>query len=313
MLTRRLLPVAPLLLGCVPSAFGQMPKRLEKCLPYPTLAQEIREREPAPREHKVRVHVMRAEFDSNDGVPPDAQDEISAELQSDVFEPNADSPYLKDLANEIAEVRGREAFRNRGYFKATATAELIPLQTEGPDISVVVAIRATLGPQYRTGDIRIESADPDSPLTIPPELLRGLIPLQRGDLFSVERIRTGMQNLALAYGREGYVDMTPVPDTTVDDAHGTIDLLVRIDQQVPYRVGSIEFLGVNAVTQAKLMESLPKPGEIFDSTKLDEFFKVNQTILSPDASKDDVILERDNKMKTVRILFDFRECPQNGN
>ena len=265
----------------------------------------------------MRVHVIRVEFDSNDGIPPDAQDEISAELRSHVFDRNTDRVFLKNslksLADEIAEVGVRGAFRNRGYFKATATAELTPFQTEDPDISVVVAIRATLGAQYRTGNIRIDSADRDSPLSISPEVLRGLIPLQRGDLFSVERIRTGMQNLALAYGREGYVDMTAEPDTAVDDARRTIDLVVRIDQQVQYRVGSIEFLGVNVVTQAKLMESLPKPGEIFDRTKLDEFFKVNRTILPPDASREDVSVERQNKTRTVRISFDLRACPQHPN
>jgi len=52
------------------------------------------------------------------------------------------------------------------------------------------------------------------------------------------------------------------------------------------------------------MESLPKPGEVFDRTKLDEFFKINRTILPPDVSRDDVNVERDNKMRTVRILFD---------
>jgi len=78
-------------------------------------------------------------------------------------------------------------------------------------------------------------------------------------------------------------------------------------------VGSIEFLGVNAVTREKLMESLPKPGEVFDRTKLDEFFKINRTILPPDVSRDDVNVERDSKMRTVRILFDLRVCPQRSN
>ena len=61
------------------------------------------------------------------------------------------------------------------------------------------------------------------------------------------------------------------------------------------------------------MESLPKPGEVFDATKLNEFFKVNRTILPPDASRDDVRVERDNKMRTVRIVFDLRVRPQPGN
>jgi outer membrane translocation and assembly module TamA len=311
MLPRGLLPVVPLFLACLPSALGQLPKKLEKCLPYPTLAQEIREMQSEPG--RLRVHVIRLDFDSNDGVPADAQEEISTELRSNVIEPDADSAYLKDLANEIAEVGVRGALRNRGYFKATATANLTALQTQGADISVVVAIRATLGPQYRMGNLRVESADSGEPLAISPEVLRGLIPLQKGELFNVEMVRTGLQNLSLAYGRAGYVDMTPEPETEIDNDRTTIDLTLRIDQQAQYRVGSIELLGVSAVTRQRLMESLPKPGEVFDSTKLNEFFKVNRAILPPDVSRDDVTVERDIKMRTVRVLFDLRVCPQHSN
>jgi outer membrane protein assembly factor BamA len=313
-LPRRSLSVVLVLVVCIPCAFGQLPKRLEKCLPYPTLAQEIRAMQPArPAPPRVKVHVTRVEFDPNDGIPADAQEEISGKLQGRMFEPALDSAYLNDLENEIADVGVRGTLRDRGYFKVTATAKLTPLWREGIDISVVVIVSATLGLQYRTGDIRIESADESNPLVISPEVLRGLIPLQRGELFSVESVRTGLENLGRAYGREGYVDMTPEPDTEVDEARGVVDLVVRVDQQVQYRVGSIEFLGVNAVARDKLQESLPKPGEVFDSSKLNEFFKVNRAILPEDASRDDVNVRRDNKMRTVKILFDFRVCPQHSN
>ena len=311
---RRSVTVVPLLIVYIPFAFGQLPKRVEKCLPYPTLAQEIREMQPAsPVPPQVRVHVIRVDFDSNDGIPADAQREISEELRSDVFEPDADSAYLKDLANEIAEVRVREALRDRGYFKATGTAKLTPVHTKGADISVIVTIRATPGLQYRTGNIRIESTDSDSPLAIVPEILRNLILLQRGELFSTALVRAGLENLGRAYRREGYVDMTPEPDTEVDDDSRTIDLVIKIDQQVQYRVGSIEFLGVNSLTREKLMESLPKPGEVFDKTKLDEFFKLNRAILPPDASWEDVNVRRDLKTRTLAIVFDFRTCPPTPN
>ena len=311
MLARRLLLLAYLFMACTRCAFGQLPKRLEKCLPYPTLAQEIREKQPEPK--RVRVHVIRVEFDPNDGIPADAQQEIADELRPRVFEPEADSPYLKDLADEIAEVTVRGALRDRGYFKPSTTAKLTVLQSEGEDISVIVSIEATPGTQYRTGDIRIVSTDADRPLTMSPEALRALIPLQKGELFNVERVRTGLDNLTKAYLREGYVDMTPEPDTAVDDALRTVELVVKVDEQVQYRVGSIEFLGVDSMTREKLLESLPKPGEIFDAAKLDEFFKVNRAILPSDASRDDVAVERQNKMRTVRIVFDLRVCPQPSN
>jgi hypothetical protein len=105
--------------------------------------------------------------------------------------------------------------------------------------------------------------------------------------------------------------MTPAPETQVDEERRTVDLVVKIDQQAQYRVGSIEFLGVESMTREKLLESLPKPGEVFDSTKLNEFFKVNRAILSSDASRDDMSVRRDDKTRMVAILFDFRTCPPN--
>ena len=301
---------ACVLVTCIPCASGQLPKRLEKCLPYPTLAQEIRDTQPAPK--RVRVHVIRVDFDSNDGVPADAQGEISQELRSRVFEADAGSA-LKNLADEIAEVGVRGALRDRGYFKATATAQLTELWREGEDVSVAVAIRRTSGPQYRTGDIRIESTDSGNPLVISFEILRSLVPIHRGELFSTAKVRTGLENIGSAYGREGYVDMSSEVDTQVDVDSRTIDMVIKIDQQMQYRVGSIEFLGVSAGTQERLMKSLPKPGDVFDASKLNEFFKVNRTILPPDASRDDVKVECDNKMRTVRIVFDLRVCPQQAN
>lgn len=316
MWVRSSVTVVPLFIVYIPCAFGQLPKRVEKCLPYPTLGQEIREMQPTgPVAPQVRVRVIRVEFDSKDGVPAGAREEISAELRNRnrVFEPDANTAYLNDLANEIAEVGVRGALRNRGFFKATAMAKLTPLQSEGADISVVVSISATPGPQYRTGDIRIVPTDSTSPLAMRPEVLRRLIPLQRGEVFSTGRVRAGLWQLTRAYWREGYLDMTPEPATEVDDDSRTIDLVIKIDQQVQYRVGSIEFLGVNSLTREKLMESLPKPGEVFDRTKLEEFFRLNRAILPFDASEDDLNVKRDLKTRTVAILFDFRTCPPTSN
>jgi len=312
MSARGWLPVVPLFVVCIPSAFGQLPKRVEKCLPYPTLAQEIREMQPAdPLPPRVRVRVISVEFDAKDGIPANAREEISAELRTHVFQRDTEIA-LDDLANEIAEVDVRGALQNRGYFKATAAAKLTTIESKGTEISVAVTISAQPGPQYRAGNIRVESADVSS-LQFSPAVLRGLIPLQIGDLFNVETIRTGLDNLRLAYVREGYVDMTAEPDTAIDEANGTIDMVVKINQEAQYRVGTIELLGVNTVTQKKLLESLPKSGQVFDGTQLEDFFKVNRAILPSDVSRDDVNVRRNPKSKTVAILFDFRTCPPHSN
>ena len=259
------------------------------------------------------MHVIRVEFDSKDGIPANVREEISTELRSHVFEREANTAYLNDLADEIAEVGVGGALQNRGFFRARAVAKLTALRSDGADIPVAITISATPGTQYRTRNVRFESADSDFPLGIGAEVLRGLIPLREGELFNVERVRTGMENLTLAYGREGYVDMVPEPKFKIDEGHQIIDLVFRIDQGTQYRVGSIEFLGVNSVTREKLMESLSKSGDIFDAARLEVFFKVNRATLPSDASRDDVKITRDVRTKTVALLFDFRTCPRDSN
>jgi outer membrane protein assembly factor BamA len=314
MSARGLLAVIPLFALCIQPALGQLPKRVEKCLPYPTLAQEIRDMQPAdPVAPAVTVRVNHVEFDRHDGIPEDAKEEISEDLRSHVFHPDAHTAYLlDDLANEIAEVAVRGALQNRGYFKATPAAKLTTTDDQGTEISVAAILSAEPGPQYRAGDIRVESADGSS-LQFSPAVLRGLIPLQTGDLFNVGAIRTGLDNLRRAYVREGYVDMTAEPVFDLDEAHETIDMVLKINQQAQYRIGSIELLGVNAATQQKLLKSLPKSGEIFDGTRIEDFLKVNRSILPPDVSKDDVNVSRDLKARTVAILFDLRTCPPHSN
>src|SRR5215469_12337161 len=148
----------------------------------------------------------------------------------DIFSPIRMNDWAEQVRNNYAKSTG---LLESAIFKMTRTAKLTPLQTEGADINVVVTISATSGPQYRTGDIRIEPTD-GNPLTISPEVLRHLIPLQRGELFSTKRVRAGLEELARAYGREGYVDMTAEPETEVDDERKTIDLVSKIDQSSLY-------------------------------------------------------------------------------
>jgi outer membrane translocation and assembly module TamA len=316
MLARRFLPVLSLFVVFVPPATGQLPKRVERCLPYPTLVQEIREMqapEPEPpqvaHEPQVSVHVVRVEFNLEDGIPANFRGEISTRMQSQVFERYSSAAHLKELAEEIAEVGVAGALQNRGFYRARATVKLTALESKGADIDVAATIRVTPGTQYRTGEVRFESADDDVPLSISAEVLRELIPLQSGELFSAENVRMGVENLTRAYSREGYVDMVPVPKTAIDEGLKTIDLVYRIYQGPRYRVGSIEILGMDTVTREKLLESLPKPGEVFDRVRLEEFLTVNRAILPSDASRDDAGIRRDERTKTMAVLLDFRTCP----
>src|SRR5438094_675533 len=53
-------------------------------------------------------------------------------------------------------------------------------------------------------------------------------------------------------GSNGYIDATPEPDTTIYEKYSRIDLLIKMDQQKPYRIAKLEFVGLPTKTQSEL-------------------------------------------------------------
>src|SRR5256885_8404469 len=161
MLLRRLLTGSAILLSFPTAPIAQLPKRLERCLPNPTLAQEIRDMQKEVEPEKVTLHVTHVEFDSKSGIPLELQREISTRMLGATFEEDADTDYLKEAASEIAEVVVREALQNKGYFRVLANAKLNVLRAEGPDVQVAAPVSTELGSQYWLGEIQFVTADPD--------------------------------------------------------------------------------------------------------------------------------------------------------
>ena len=69
------------------------------------------------------------------------------------------------------------------------------------------------GLQYTLGEITFKNNKVISDVAA----LRGLFPINDGDIFSREKIAKGLENLRKAYGDRGYINFTSVPDTKFDD------------------------------------------------------------------------------------------------
>ncbi len=151
---------------------------------------------------KVTLHVARVEFDSKSGIPLELQREIGTSVLGATFEEDADTDYLKEAANEIAEVGVREPLQNKGYFRLFPDAKLTALKAEGSDMQVAAVISPELGPQYWLGAIQFEPANPDYHLLQPRKILRDLMPLKTGDLFNEDGLRAGLSNLTRFYNRK---------------------------------------------------------------------------------------------------------------
>ena len=132
--------------------------------------------------------------------------------------------------------------------------------------------------------------------------------MRRGDLFDVSKIRLSFRALQELYGAAGWIDFTPTPQFQIDDATRRINMTLDLDQQKQYRVREIQFLG-NDTAAERVIRSELKIGEPFDGFFFRRFYETHKSILPPDASVEDVTLNRNAKAGVVNIQVDFRTCP----
>jgi hypothetical protein len=248
-----------------------------------------------------KVIVDRIEFDrpvhlSNSDVEQIIQTENDAEWDAD-----ADS---RPWVDELAEIGLRSAWQDQGYFKIVLTAQAHPLGGDSKAEHFLVAVHVeNEGPQFHLGDIQFTGGT-----GIPEAELRQVIPLREGEIFSVAKVRASIEALTRLYGSHGYIDFTVEPITEVVDHLQRISLVLRLDEQRQFRVGSIEIRGLGPSLEAGLRSTFV-PGEVFNGQALDAFFKDNQSFLPPRAFDEKLKLVRNVRTGIVDVTYDSQSCP----
>jgi outer membrane protein insertion porin family len=205
----------------------------------------------------------------------------------------------------------RDALRDQGYFKTSVEATPYLIRALPAEKFYILRVAIDAGQEYYLGKLGFVSADADGPsLVFAEDLLRQQIPLKEGELFDVSKIRNGLEALGKLYGSQGFIDATPEPNTSVNDETSRVDLVIRIDQQKRYRIGRIEFLGLNAKTASET--SLPQEsGDFFNRSLWDSFFEAGKSKLQPNSpTHEGVRLRRNPGDGTVDVILGFRACPK---
>jgi surface antigen-like variable number repeat protein len=290
---------------------AQLPKRLEQCLPYPTLAQEISamygETEEVQYDESPDAEgiISSVKFNYEGHVSESVHKQLVYLLKFRRF------PYfaLPEWWDELRDVGIKGALQDAGYFRPYI--KLDPQLVNGDQrlkrYSLAVYIEP--GRQYRLGEIRFANADVNRPLAFSLSELREHFHMRRGDLFNVSKIRAGINEVTALYGSKGYIDANVVPETENGDDFGPMDLVMKIDEEKQYRVGKIEFLGLNEKEQSQLTPKL-KPGDIFPKEFVEQILKRNRSLLPADTSWKDVSISRNTKYGIVDVRFDFYRCSE---
>ncbi|HMK30207.1 MAG TPA: outer membrane protein assembly factor BamA [Terriglobales bacterium] len=234
----------------------------------------------------------------------------------DLFSRTYDASKLEEDAERV-----RDAYQQKGYFKALVQEPKtqirdtsgfhIPLIQKGGGKVVDITMPVEEGERYHLGTITFSGNKAVTNIAA----LRRLIPMKDGDIFNVELMRKGIKNLRDAYGELGYINFTPVPDTSIDDEKKLINLKFDLDEGKQYFVRRIEFKG-NTTTRDKVIrrELALEEGNVYNS-KLWEFslLRLNQLgYFEPLKVEQDSDIKQDNQNGTVDITLKVKEKGKNS-
>jgi Surface antigen variable number repeat len=300
-------------LFCSPPASAQISRRLDRCLPYPSVADEISDMREGVRGNAAStpgatalgrtVVIDDVKFDGPTRLPDSARERLVAELKQGTYK--ADPGWLEHVQDGSI----RDAWQDDGFLKAQVTATASAINTNSTVEHVLLTIHADDGHQYELGGIQFRSSDPTFALIFSSTELRNLFGMHEGDILRAQKIREALDALRKLYGSHGYIDFVTSLITAIDDETGRMSLVTEIGQGKQYRMGKVEVFGPNPQMEA-LLKSTLKPGEIFNDQVLRNFLQEHKSSLPPDISFEDMEFRRNVNSGTVDLRFDFQTCPQ---
>jgi len=230
--------------------------------------------------------------------------------------------YDHDKLIEDIEVGIRGLYTDNGYYKVLVRDPVlenldtqgwrlgVPLtgRTKGKAVNITIPIEE--GERYRMGTLKIASNDPDKALSLKVDALKGVFPLKQGDVFSSAKIRKALEEYGKIYGRYGFIDFVPTPETDINEDAKRIDVTMKFDEGKQYYVRRIDFTG-NTTTRDKVIrrELLIDEGALFDKHAWEiSILRLNQLDYFDKLDADKAAeIKRNTKDGTVDLLLKLKE------
>ena len=239
------------------------------------------------------------------------------------FIPVMSKTFDRDKLDEDLEVGIRNLYQDNGFFKVVVkdpivqTVEVDRRGVPGPwpivgrehGKATNITIGIEEGDKYRMGKLVIRSADPDKGLTIKRAFLESIFPLHAGDIFSVGKVRTAVQNYTKFYGQYGFINFTAIPSEEINESAKTIDLTLDFDEGKQFSVRRIEFLG-NTTTRDKVIrrELLLNEGDLYNNHLWEiSILRLNQLNYFEPIKPENAEVKQNVKNSTVDITLKVKE------
>jgi outer membrane protein insertion porin family len=217
--------------------------------------------------------------------------------------------------------RVRQAYRDRGYFKAltseptTHTRDAGGLNpftlrpSTGKRIDILMPVEE--GSRYRLGGITF-TGNKDVTNT---KVLRAQFAQKDGEYFNATMFGKGLEQLRKAYGSLGYINFVGSPVPRIDEAKKLVYLDIDIDEGKKFFVSRIEFTG-NTITRDKVIrrELLLEEGQQYNSQSWDlSILRLNQlNYFEPLKAEQDSESRLNPDEGTVDLLLKLKEKGKNS-
>ena len=267
-----------------------------------TFSSTAESQNPCPQSHEERpsgpeVRIDNITFSGFLRMPVSDQEEIAASVRKQSH------GELLDGVVEDALERVRRGWQDRGYFRVHVTGEARELARTATEIHITLFTHVDEHPKYALSRITFKHSNVDI------DYLRSLFPIKDGEVFSREKIATGLENLRKAYGSMGYLNYTGLPDTEFDDKSRMISLVVDLDSGKQFFIGSIRVLGLDEAAGQVLLRDLPlKVGEVYNTRLWELGLRKHGAMFPTCECRSEQDVHMDEEKGTVALTLDFRPC-----
>jgi len=217
--------------------------------------------------------------------------------------------------------RVRQAYRDRGYFKAQTSEPTTHVRdagglnpftlrpSKGKRIDILMPVEE--GERYRLGGINF-TGNKAAPNT---KALRAQFAQKDGEWFNATMFSKGLEQLRKSYGSLGYINMVAQPVPRIDEAKKLIFLDIDIDEGKKFFVSRIEFTG-NTITRDKVIrrELLLEEGQEYNSQRWElSILRLNQlNYFEPLKAEQDSESRQNAEDGTVDLLLKLKEKGKNS-
>ncbi|GGG65241.1 outer membrane protein assembly factor BamA [Edaphobacter dinghuensis] len=217
--------------------------------------------------------------------------------------------------------RVRQAYRDRGYFKALTTEPTTHVRdagglnpftlrpSKGKRVDILMPVEE--GERYRLGGITFSGNKAVTNIKV----LRAQFTQKDGEWFDATKFQKGLDQLRKSYGELGYINFVGSPTPRIDEAKKLIYLNIDIDEGKPFYVSRIEFTG-NTITRDKVIrrELLLEEGQVYNSRLWDlSILRLNQLNYFDTLKADQDSESRQNADDgTVDLLLKLKEKGKNS-